>query len=82
MSPSTPSACAEALTLKMTQCGDVVLRRSSSLNEAMKVGLSSSRTGDLIGGGEGWGGGERGDERQIWRENETEDKQDLHVRSQ
>ena len=63
MSPSTPSACAEALTLKMTQCGDVVLRRSSRLNEAMKVGLSSSRTGDLIGGGEGWG-----EEREVMRD--------------
>lgn len=29
----------------------------------MKVGLSSSRTGDLIGGGEGWG-----EEREVMRD--------------
>lgn len=63
MSPSAPTACAEVLTLKMTQCGDMVLRRSLRLNEAMKVGLSSNRTGDLIRGGEGWG-----DEREMMRD--------------
>lgn len=59
MSPSISCACAEALTLKMTQCGDMVLRRSLRLNEAMKVGLSSSRVGDFIRGGGGGGMRER-----------------------